>query len=120
MSDASAAQFVSPDGATLDLPISPAAEGSSGADISKLLSSTGLVTYDPGFANTASCSSAITYIDGDAGILRYRGYPIDELAVGSTFTEVSYLLIYGELPTAAELAAFEDKIRRHTLVHEDL
>jgi citrate synthase len=120
MSDASVAQFTAPDGTALDLPISPATEGSTGADISKLLSTTGLVTYDPGFANTASCSSAITYIDGDAGILRYRGYPIDELATGSTFTEVSYLLIYGELPTTDQLAEFEDKIKRHTLVHEDL
>ena len=84
-----------------------ATEGANGADISKLLTSTGLVTYDPGFGNTASCTSAITYIDGDAGILRYRGYPIDELATGSTFLEVSYLLIYGELPSAEQLAAFE-------------
>ena len=119
MSDASVAQFVAPDGAALDLPISPAAEGSAGADISRLLSTTGLVTFDPGFANTASCSSAITYIDGDAGILRYRGYPIDQLAEQSTFTEVSYLLIYGELPSATQLAEFEDKLRRHTLIHED-
>src|SRR5579885_2349687 len=109
-----------PDHDRLELPIVAASEGSDGADISKLLAATELVTYDPGFANTASCSSAITYIDGDAGILRYRGYPIDELAAGSTFTEVSYLLIYGELPTADELAAFEGKIQRHTLVHEDL
>jgi citrate synthase len=120
MSDASVARFTAPDGTALDLPISSATEGSTGADISKLLSTTGLVTYDPGFANTASCSSSITYIDGDAGILRYRGYPIDELATGSTFTEVSYLLIYGELPTADQLAEFEGKIKRHTLVHEDL
>ena len=82
-------------------------EGAAGADIGKLLSKTGMVTYDPGFANTASCSSAITYIDGDAGILRYRGYPIDQLAEKSTFLEVSYLLIYGELPTADELAEFD-------------
>jgi citrate synthase len=120
MSDAVNATFTASDGASLDLPIRSSSEGSEGADISKLLSSTGLVTFDPGFANTASCSSAITYIDGDAGILRYRGYPIDELATGSTFTEVSYLLIYGELPTPAELADFEDKIERHTLLHEDL
>jgi citrate synthase len=95
-------------------------EGASGADISKLLSTTGLVTYDPGFANTASCTSAITYIDGDAGILRYRGYPIDELAEHSTFIETSYLLIHGELPTTDELAKFENNIRRHTLLHEDM
>ena len=104
----------------LELPVRPATEGAAGADISKLLSSTGLVTYDPGFANTASCTSEITYIDGDAGILRYRGYPIDQLAEHSTFIETSYLLIYGELPTADELAAFENNIRRHTLLHEDL
>jgi citrate synthase len=104
----------------LELPLRPATEGSAGADISKLLASTGLVTFDPGFANTASCTSEITYIDGDAGILRYRGYPIDELASNSTFIETSYLLIYGELPSADELSAFEDNIRRHTLLHEDM
>ena len=114
------ARFSPPDGEPLDLPIAEAAEGASGADISKLLSSTGLVTYDSGFANTASCKSAITYIDGDAGILRYRGYPIDDLAENSTFLEVSYLLIHGELPTADQLAEFEGHIRRHTLLHEDL
>jgi len=104
----------------LPLKIVPATEGASGIDISKLLSSTGNVTYDSGFANTASCQSAITYIDGDEGILRYRGYPIDQLAEKSTFLETSYLLIYGELPTAAELEEFDQKIRRHTLLHEDL
>jgi citrate synthase len=121
MSEAAApAVLTAPDSEPLELPVRPASEGSAGADIGKLLSSTGLVTYDPGFANTASCSSAITYIDGDAGILRYRGYPIDELAENSTFIEVSYLLIHGELPTAEQLAAFEDNIRRHTLLHEDM
>ncbi|MDT4938788.1 MAG: citrate synthase, partial [Pseudonocardiales bacterium] len=114
------AVFRAPDGTELELPIAGVTEGSSGADISKLLSKTGLVTYDSGFANTAACASAITYIDGDAGILRYRGYPIDELAESSTFLEVSYLLIYGELPTTDELATFTDKISRHTLLHEDL
>ncbi|MDT4909772.1 MAG: citrate synthase [Pseudonocardiales bacterium] len=109
-----------PGGAELELSIAEATEGADGANISKLLASTGLVTYDPGFGNTASCTSAITYIDGDAGILRYRGYPIEELATGSTFLEVSYLLIYGELPSAEQLAGFEGKIRRHTLLHEDL
>jgi citrate synthase len=100
--------------------LQPATEGAPGADVSKLLSSTGLVTYDPGFANTASCKSAITYIDGDAGILRYRGYPIDQLAEHSTFLEVSYLLINGELPDAEQLSAWENNIRRHTLLHEDM
>ena len=104
----------------LELPIRAASEGADAADISKLLSKEGLVTYDPGFANTASCASAITYIDGDAGILRYRGYPIDQLAENSTFLEVSYLLIYGELPTTDQLADFENQIRRHTLLHEEL
>jgi citrate synthase len=121
MSEAAApVVLTAPGSEPLELAVRPAAEGSAGADIGKLLSSTGLVTYDPGFANTASCSSAITYIDGDAGILRYRGYPIDELAENSTFIEVSYLLIHGELPTADQLAAFEDNIRRHTLLHEDM
>jgi citrate synthase len=121
MSDAAPSAVLNVSGKDpLELPIHPATEGSTGADISKLLSSTGLVTYDPGFANTASCSSEITYIDGDAGILRYRGYPIDQLAEHSTFIEVSYLLIYGELPTADQLADFENSIRRHTLLHEDL
>jgi citrate synthase len=78
------------------------------------------VTYDTGFANTASTQSAITYIDGDAGILRYRGYPIEQLAEHSTFLETSYLLIYGELPTASELEEFGQRIGRHTLLHEDL
>jgi citrate synthase len=109
-----------PGGEAVQLPIAEATEGADGADISKVLASTGLVTYDPGFGNTASCTSAITYIDGDAGILRYRGYPIGELATKSSFIEVSYLLIYGELPTADELAQFEGRIRRHTLLHEDL
>ncbi|MDQ6851151.1 MAG: citrate synthase [Actinomycetota bacterium] len=114
------AKFSAPDGTTVELPITDAAEGASGANISKLLSSTGLVTYDSGYANTASCTSAITYIDGEAGILRYRGYPIDQLAEGSSFVEVSYLLIYGELPSTDQLADFEGKVRRHTLLHEDL
>jgi len=107
-------------GDDLTLPIVPTTEGAMGADVSKLLAKTGLVTYDPGFANTASCSSQITYIDGDAGILRYRGYPIEELAARSNFAEVSYLLIYGQLPTADELTAFTSRISRHTLLHEDL
>jgi citrate synthase len=98
----------------------PATEGADGLDTSKLLSTTGQVALDIGFVNTASCTSAITYIDGDAGILRYRGYPIDQLAEKSSFVEVSYLLIYGELPTADQLAEFDARLRRHTLLHEDL
>jgi citrate synthase len=121
MTDAdSPAVLNAPNTDPLELPIRGATEGSPGADITKLLAKTGLVTYDPGFANTASCTSEITYIDGDAGILRYRGYPIDQLAEHSTFIETSYLLINGELPTADELARFENNIRRHTLLHEDM
>ena len=107
-------------GGELPLPVVPATEGANGIDVGKLLASTGEVALDIGFVNTASCTSAITYIDGDAGILRYRGYPIDQLAEKSTFLEVTYLLIYGELPTADQLADFDSKIRRHTLLHEDL
>jgi len=100
--------------------IAKATEGNDGIELGKLLANTGYTTLDPGFVNTASTSSAITYIDGEKGILRYRGYPIEELAGRSTFIEVSYLLIYGELPTQAQLDVFTDKIRRHTLLHEDL
>ncbi|MGG5261037.1 citrate synthase [Phycicoccus avicenniae] len=107
-------------GKQLDLSLVPATEGNSGYDISALLKETGNVTLDAGFTNTASCTSAITYIDGDAGILRYRGYPIEQLAKSSTFLETSYLLIYGTLPTPTELSAFEDRIREHTMLHEDL
>jgi citrate synthase len=107
-------------GGDLELPVKPATEGSDGIEVTKLLSATGLVTLDPGFVNTAACSSEITYIDGDAGILRYRGYPIEQLAEHSNFLEVSYLLIYGELPTPAQLTHFTDLITKHTLLHEDL
>jgi len=98
----------------LTCPLTHATEGSDAYDVSKLLKETGRVTLDPGFVNTASCRSAITFIDGDAGILRYRGYPIEQLAENSTFLETSHLLIYGELPTADELADFD------SLLHEDL
>ncbi len=107
-------------GGELELPLRAATEGSDGYDTSKLLATTGQVALDIGFVNTAACTSAITYIDGDAGILRYRGYPIDQLAGKASFVEVSYLLIHGELPTAAQLQEFDNKIRRHTLLHEDL
>jgi citrate synthase len=104
----------------VELPVVKATEGSSGIDISSLLRTTGHVTLDPGYVNTGACTSAITYIDGDAGVLRYRGYPISELAEKSNFLEVSYLLIYGTLPTQAQYDEFADKIRRHTLLDEDL
>jgi citrate synthase len=104
----------------LGLPVRPATEGSAGIEVTKLLSTTGMVTLDPGFVNTAACSSEITYIDGDVGVLRYRGYPIEQLAEKSTFLEVSYLLIHGHLPTEAQLAHFTGQVTKHTLLHEDL
>ncbi|BBX06047.1 citrate synthase [Mycolicibacterium aichiense] len=107
-------------GGELDLDIVKATEGSDGIALGPLLAKTGYTTFDQGFVNTASTKSAITYIDGDAGILRYRGYPIEQLAEKSTFIEVSYLLIYGELPTTEQLEKFTTQIQRHTLLHEDL
>src|SRR5580698_7138493 len=98
------------DGRELDLPVKTATEGSAGIEVTKLLATTGMVTLDPGFVNTAACSSEITYIDGDAGILRYRGYPIEQLAEKSTFLEVSYLLIYGALPASEQLNNFTQQI----------
>ncbi|HKY88596.1 MAG TPA: citrate/2-methylcitrate synthase, partial [Candidatus Limnocylindrales bacterium] len=103
-----------------ELPIETGTEGESAVDISALLKGSGVTTLDYGYANTASTRSAITYLDGDRGILRYRGYPIEQLAERSTFLEVAYLLIYGELPTSAQLETWVDSIRRHTLLHEDL
>jgi citrate synthase len=107
-------------GGQLPLSVAPATVGPGGIEIDNLLKETGYTTLDSGFVNTASCASTITYIDGDAGILRYRGYPIDQLAEKATFLEVSYLLIYGELPTAAELEKFTHDIRNHTLLHEEM
>ncbi|KAB1914761.1 citrate synthase [Micromonospora noduli] len=107
-------------GGQLSMPVHPAVEGPAGIGVSKLLKETGMTTYDPGFVNTAAASSAITYIDGDAGILRYRGYPIEQLAEKSSFLEVSYLLIYGELPTEQQLTEFTEWIRRHSLLHEEM
>ncbi|MEO3927196.1 citrate synthase [Plantactinospora sp. CA-294935] len=107
-------------GGQLSIPVKPAVDGPAGIATGNLLKETGYVTYDPGFVNTAACSSGITYIDGDAGILRYRGYPIEQLAEKSSFLEVSYLLIYGELPTTAQLTEFDEWIRRHSLLHEEM
>ena len=105
---------------TVELPVLQSVDGPDAIDVSKLLANTGLTAYDQGFVNTASTKSAITYIDGEAGVLRYRGYPIEELAGKKSFLEVSYLLIYGNLPTQAEAAEFDNRIRRHTMLHEDL
>ena len=107
-------------GGELPLNAVPATVGNSGLDVSQLLKATDHVALDHGFMNTASCESSVTYIDGDEGILRYRGYPIEQLAEKSSFLEVSYLLIYGELPTAEQLTEFDSSIRRHTMLHEGL
>ncbi len=107
-------------GGSAEFPIVESVDGPNAIDIATLSKQTGLNTIDRGFVNTASTKSAITYIDGDQGILRYRGYDIQDLAKNSTFIEVAYLLIYGELPTPSELSNFDDQIRHHTLLHEDL
>ena len=104
---------------TIELPIIEGTEGERGIDIRKLRSSLGLITLDPGFANTGACRSAITFIDGDRGILRYRGIPIEELAEKSSFLEVAYLLVDGKLPTPSELESFVESITHHTMIHED-
>lgn len=106
-------------GKELPLPAVEATEGNGAFEVAGMLKETGKVAYDPGFMNTANAKSAVTYIDGDAGVLRYRGYPIEELAEKSSFIETAYLLIYGELPTADQLEEFDLMIRRHTMVHED-
>jgi citrate synthase len=105
---------------TAEFPVVSSSVGSDAMDISKLHSTLGLHTFDQGFVNTASTKSGITFIDGDAGILRYRGYPIEQLAAKKSFLDVSYLLIYGELPDKSQLDSFDQSIRRHTLIHEDL
>ncbi|GAB3493753.1 citrate synthase [Amycolatopsis cihanbeyliensis] len=109
-----------PSGDEHELNVVHPVEGAPGIELGKLMASTGYITLDPGFVNTGAASSAITYIDGDAGILRYRGYPIEQLAQDSNFIEVSYLLIYGELPSKSQLEEFTSRINRHTLLHEDL
>src|SRR6202163_1082396 len=107
-------------GKSWSFPIYEGTIGPDVIDISKLYNTAGMFTYDPGFTSTGSCESKITYIDGDEGILLYRGYPIEELAEHSDFMEVSYLLLYGELPTAAQKKKFERDITLHTMVHEQL
>lgn len=107
-------------GGEIDLEVVHATDGNDGIALGSLLAKTGYTTFDNGFVNTASVKSSITFIDGDAGILRYRGIPIEQLAEKSTFIEVSYLLIYGELPTRDQLAVFTNRIQRHTMLHEDL
>ena len=107
-------------GKTLEFPVSKGTVGPDVVDIRKLYGDAGIFTYDPGFQSTASCESAITYIDGDEGVLLYRGYPIDQLAEQSDFIEVCYLLLHGELPSADRLKTFRNAITRHTMVHEQI
>ena len=105
---------------SVDLPVYSGSVGPEVVDVRKLYTDAGMFTYDPGFTSTANCESDITYIDGDAGILLYRGYPIDQLAKNSNFLEVCYLLLYGELPNAAQTKEFDNAITHHTMVHDQL
>ena len=108
------------DSKSLELPVIEGTEGERAVDIGKLRAQTGYVTIDPAFVNTASTTSAITFLDGEKGVLRYRGIPIEELAEKSTFVEVAYLLIYGKLPTTGELQRFSGQLTRHSMIHEDM
>ncbi len=108
------------DGKTIEMPVIAGSVGPDVVDIRKLYAATGMFTYDPGFTSTAACESAITYIDGDKGELLYRGYPIDQLAEKSHYLEVCFLLLYGDLPTAAQLEDFENRVTRHTMLHEQM
>jgi citrate synthase len=108
------------DGKSFELPVVVGTENETAVDISNLRSQSGLITLDNGYANTGACSSRITFIDGENGILRYRGYPVEELAERSSFVETAYLLIFGELPTAAQLAEFRRLLGRHEYIHEDM
>jgi citrate synthase len=109
-----------PDGQTIELPVLTGTENEKAIDISKLRSQTGHITMDPGFGNTGSCQSKITFLDGEKGILRYRGIPIEQLADKASFVEVAYLIIYGKLPNQKELDTFSDNLNHHALLHEDM
>src|SRR5678815_5004221 len=113
------AKLVLPDGKEAVLPVLVGTEDEYAVDIRSLRADSGYITLDSGYMNTGSTTSSITYLDGEQGVLRYRGYSIDDLAHHSDFVEVSYLLIHGELPTAAEREAFRTKLTRHSLIHED-
>jgi citrate synthase len=108
------------DGKEYDLPVIVSAEGEVGIDVRRLRGQSGIITYDDGYGNTGSCQSEITFVDGENGILRYRGYPIEEVAEKCSFTEVCFLLINGRLPSKVELEDFDYKLSRHTLLHEDM
>jgi citrate synthase len=109
-----------PEGATIELPVITGTEHEKAIDIGKLRSETGYITMDPGYGNTGSCQSDITFLNGEKGILRYRGIPIEQLAGKARFTEVAYLIIYGKLPNQQELDAFRDSLNHHALLHEDM
>ncbi|HXU30544.1 MAG TPA: citrate synthase [Thermoanaerobaculia bacterium] len=108
------------EGTEYSLPVVVGSEGEKAIDISQLRARSGYITLDPGYGNTGACESEITFIDGDEGILRYRGYPIEQIAGHSQFTEISYLLINGHLPSAAEQAEFRERLTKHSLIHEDM
>ena len=108
------------DGKTLDFPVLSGSIGPEVIDIRSLYAKSGMFTYDPGFLSTASCNSSITYIDGDAGVLLYRGYPIEQLAKNCDFLETCYLLLNGELPNAGQKGDFVNTVTRHTMVHDQL
>jgi len=114
------ARVEAPNGSSVELPLLSGTHGPDVVDVRGLKKATGLFTYDPGFASTASCKSAITFIDGEEGVLLYRGYPIEQLAKHSSYLEVCYLLMYGELPSPAQSAEFQDTITHHTMVHENI
>jgi len=107
-------------GKEYELPVLEGTEGETAIDITSLRAKTGAVTFDPGYANTGACASAITFIDGEKGILRYRGYPVEELAERSSFVESAYLLIYGHLPTKPELQRFSQLLTKNENLHEDM
>jgi len=109
-----------PDGKSLELPVLTGTKNEKAIDISNLRKKTGHITLDPGFVNTGSCESAITFLDGEQGVLQFRGYPIEQLAAKSTFMEVAYLLIHGELPNKLQLESFADRVSWHAMIHEDM
>ena len=114
------AKIILPDGQSFDFPVLTGSEHEKGIDISSLRKLTGYITLDPGFVNTGSCESSITFLDGEKGVLRYRGYPIEELAEKSSFIEVAYLLINGELPNKDQLENFTNRINLNSMIHEDM
>ncbi|MDF2600366.1 MAG: gltA, partial [Methylobacterium brachiatum] len=116
----SASSTITVDGKEIELPVKSGTIGPDVIDIGKLYAKTGAFTFDPGFTSTASCESKITYIDGDEGVLLYRGYPIEQLAEKGDFLETCYLMLFGTLPTAAQKADFDYRVTRHTMVHDQM